>query len=262
MKTIELDIMDEIDRICRDHGLTYFLGYGSALGAVRHGGFIPWDDDMDLIMPRNDYEKLIDNFSNWCKVDHLSLIFSRNGSSVYQFVKIIDTRTIVKERYVSDSYKIGIWVDIFPLDGIPKNKAKVFQQNAWLTTLLALSLSDPNNGTTPLRKAVKKALGPLAQRLDPVRYARKIDDNARLCQKTDDEAYLEIVSMANQAMVQPKEWFTPLEVPFEDRHYFIPANYEEYLTLNYGDWRTPPPKDQRQTHTTSVFWAPSTNDEL
>ena len=62
MKQIELGIMDEIDAICREHDLRYYLAYGSLLGAMRHGGFIPWDDDMDIVMPRKDYEKLLGNF--------------------------------------------------------------------------------------------------------------------------------------------------------------------------------------------------------
>ena len=101
MKAVELEIMDEIDAICRQHGLTYFLGYGSVLGAVRHGGFIPWDDDMDVIMPRDDYEQLIAHFDKWRTSKNYALTFCRNDTSVYQFVKIIDTRTSVKERYVS-----------------------------------------------------------------------------------------------------------------------------------------------------------------
>lgn len=130
MKAVELEIMDEIDAICRQHGLTYFLGYGSVLGAVRHGGFIPWDDDMDVIMPRDDYEQLIAHFDKWRTSKNYALTFCRNDTSVYQFVKIIDTRTSVKERYVSASYKTGVWVDIFPLDGIPKDTKRVFRRNA------------------------------------------------------------------------------------------------------------------------------------
>ena len=64
IKRIELSIMKELDRICREHGLTYSLAYGTALGAVRHGGFIPWDDDIDIVMPRPDYDRLLSLFKN------------------------------------------------------------------------------------------------------------------------------------------------------------------------------------------------------
>ena len=254
MKAVELEIMDEIDAICRQHGLTYFLGYGSVLGAVRHGGFIPWDDDMDVIMPRDDYEQLIAHFDKWRTSKNYALTFCRNDTSVYQFVKIIDTRTSVKERYVSASYKTGVWVDIFPLDGIPKDAKRVFRRNARLTASLALALSDPSNGTTPLRKLAKKLLDPIAKRMDPAHYSRLIDDNAHHCEKTDEAAYLDIVSMADPDIVQPSSWFEPNEVDFENRRYFIPRSYDEYLTLNYGDWRTPLPESQRHSHTTEAYW--------
>ena len=161
MKAVELEIMDEIDAICRQHGLTYFLGYGSVLGAVRRdGGFIPWDDDMDVIMPRDDYEQLIAHFDKWRTSKNYALTFCRNDTSVYQFVKIIDTRTSVKERYVSASYKTGVWVDIFPLDGIPKDAKRVFRRNARLTASLALALSDPSNRHNTPAQARKETARP------------------------------------------------------------------------------------------------------
>lgn len=221
---------------------------------VRHGGFIPWDDDMDVIMPRDDYEQLIAHFDKWRTSKNYALTFCRNDTSVYQFVKIIDTRTSVKERYVSASYKTGVWVDIFPLDGIPKDAKRVFRRNARLTASLALALSDPSNGTTPLRKLAKKLLDPIAKRMDPAHYSRLIDDNAHHCEKTDEAAYLDIVSMADPDIVQPSSWFEPHEVDFENRRYFIPRSYDEYLTLNYGDWRTPLPESQRHSHTTEAYW--------
>ena len=69
MKEIQLELMDELDRVCREQGITYFLAYGSLLGAVRHGGFIPWDDDMDVVMLRADYERLIAGFDEWKSSD-------------------------------------------------------------------------------------------------------------------------------------------------------------------------------------------------
>lgn len=233
MKAVELEIMDEIDAICRQHGLTYFLGYGRVLGAVRHGGFIPWDDDMDVIMPRDDYEQLIAHFDKWRTSKNYALTFCRNDTSVYQFVKIIDTRTSVKERYVSASYKTGVWVDIFPLDGIPKDAKRVFRRNARLTASLALALSDPSNGTTPLRKLAKKLLDPIAKRMDPAHYSRLIDDNAHHCEKTDEGGISRY-----RLNGRPRYCAAVLVVRaprsrLRDRRYFIPRSYDEYLTLNY-----------------------------
>ncbi|MCB5604020.1 LicD family protein, partial [Bifidobacterium breve] len=93
MKEIQLELMDELDRVCREQGITYFLAYGSLLGAVRHGGFIPWDDDMDVVMLRADYERLIAGFDEWKSSDRFSLVWYRDGKSIYSFVKLVDTTT-------------------------------------------------------------------------------------------------------------------------------------------------------------------------
>lgn len=155
---------------------------------------------MDVIMPRDDYEQLIAHFDKWRTSKNYALTFCRNDTSVYQFVKIIDTRTSVKERYVSASYKTGVWVDIFPLDGIPKDAKRVFRRNARLTASLALALSDPSNGTTPLRKLAKKLLDPIAKRMDPAHYSRLIDDNAHHCEKDRPRRHISISS----------QWPTPI----------------------------------------------------
>ena len=89
MKEIQLELMDELDRVCREQGITYFLAYGSLLGAVRHGGFIPWDDDMDVVMLRADYERLIAGFDEWKSSDRFSLAWYRDGKSIYSFVKLV-----------------------------------------------------------------------------------------------------------------------------------------------------------------------------
>ena len=115
IKRIELSIMKELDRICREHGLTYSLAYGTALGAVRHGGFIPWDDDIDIVMPRPDYERLLSLFKNGLKCLY-KLVSYRDGSSIYQFAKLIDENTSSYETFVGRDHATGLWVDIFPIE--------------------------------------------------------------------------------------------------------------------------------------------------
>lgn len=261
IQSIQLGITDEIDRVCREHDITYFLAYGSVLGAIRHGGFIPWDDDMDVIMPREDYERFVTHFDEWTKNEYHAISFCRNNTSAFQFAKVVDTRTLIKARYVNEAYKLSVYVDIFPLDDMPRDKKKVFRRNKYLTYALSLALSDPSEGRTPFRRVVKKILYPLAKRMNPVTYACKIDENAHFCPKGPEDVYVDIVAAGDPELAQPKEWFVPLEVPFEDRHYFIPANYEAYLTMNYGDWRTPLPEKDRFTHASEAYWIVDDTEE-
>ncbi len=134
MKAIELDIMDEIDRVCAAHGVEYFLGYGTLLGAVRHGGFIPWDDDMDIVMMRDQYELLMDHF---------------------------------------------------------------------------------NKGAS--------------------------------------DRVIDVVGEGNPDKTYPKSLFKPVRVKFEDREYAAPAGAEEFLTIEYGDWRTPPAESDRAVHVMEAY---------
>lgn len=111
MKLIELEIMDEIDRVCRKEGFSYFLGYGSCLGAARHQGFIPWDDDMDIIMPRDDYERFVGGgFDSMKTVERYKLASYRDRSGIFPFTKVVDASTIVYDTFTQKRYATGVWV--------------------------------------------------------------------------------------------------------------------------------------------------------
>ena len=120
LKKVELDILICFDRICRENSLRYSLAYGSLLGAVRHKGFIPWDDDIDVIMPRADYEKLLklDNIGENMKIFHF-----RNSDYFYPFAKMCDIRYKLFESYRPEKC-LGPYIDIFPLDYLPDDKRK------------------------------------------------------------------------------------------------------------------------------------------
>ena len=96
MKRIELDIMIEIDRVCRENGISYVLMYGTLLGAHRHGGFIPWDDDIDICMYRDDYERFLEVFPQTQDSGKFDVVNYRNGKGIYPFTKVVDTTTVMR----------------------------------------------------------------------------------------------------------------------------------------------------------------------
>lgn len=179
MKEIQLELMDELDRVCREQGITYFLAYGSLLGAVRHGGFIPWDDDMDVVMLRADYERLIAGFDEWKSSDRFSLAWYRDGKSIYSFVKLVDTTTRVLENFVDKKTSTGVWVDIFPLEDLKPGDRRPYRKNALLSLVRGFIVADPSVGSSAFVKLVKRIVCPFARRLDALKYARAIDENAR-----------------------------------------------------------------------------------
>ena len=118
MQQLELNILLELDRFCQENGLVYYLAYGSLLGAVRHKGFIPWDDDVDVWMPRPDYDKLMRLFHHdqkGTKIPYYRLVTPMDRDSRPSFVKIMDTRTIKKEKNCDYSTGgLGVEIDVFP----------------------------------------------------------------------------------------------------------------------------------------------------
>lgn len=252
MKQVELEIMDEFDRICREHNLVYCIAYGTLLGAVRHKGFIPWDDDMDVIMPREDYETLLEHFNEWRSSDKYELDCYRNGKSFYTFAKIIDTTTIVYENFVRKELSTGIWLDIFPLDRVSMDNKEIISRINRLDMIRNLIVADPNNGSNAAIKAAKKLICPILSKFDVQKYCEKID---KLCLESNKLGVETVGCLITSDVppLYPISIFETIDMPFEDRIYKAPKDYEEFLSIAYGDWKTPPPENCREIHTADVY---------
>ena len=116
-KTIEKDILLDIVDFCDTHGLRYYIAYGTLIGAVRHQGFIPWDDDIDINMPREDYNEFLRTYN--AERENYRVIDPRSDIARHSFAKVIDVRTVKDEPMINCREPLGIDVDIFPLDGMP-----------------------------------------------------------------------------------------------------------------------------------------------
>lgn len=255
MREIQLDLMDELDRICREQNISYFLGYGTLLGAVRHGGFIPWDDDVDVVMLRAEYERLIAGFNAWKSSDRFALSFYRDGKSIYPFAKLVDTTTCVYENFVDKKRTVGVWVDLFPLDDVDPADVKPFKRNAWAALVRSFIVADPSVGSNAVVKLAKRIVCPFAHRLDPVKYARKVDENAMRAYPHGggSDIVADIVGEGKPHFLFPKHLFEPMEMKFEDRTYLVPVGFEEFMNIQYGDWRTPPDEGDREIHTFEAY---------
>ncbi len=247
IKEMQLAILDNIDSYCKRHNLRYFLAYGTLLGAVRHKGYIPWDDDIDIHMLRPDYEKFIADYNN--QSSNYRVIENRIDSNYTQtFAKVHDTRTQVIETKFNYGGTFGIYIDIFPLDPIesPEQIKKVCNYRRLLDSKAAV-IGSNHTLRQNITYAIKKLLLlPLSRK----KIVQKI--NRIITKGADNPAATHLCSFCSYTAQHeqfPREMFQetiPLE--FEQRQYPAPRDYHTYLQAKYGNYMQLPPKEKQVTH--------------
>lgn len=256
-KQAELDILIAVDTVCREAGLIYLLSDGTLLGAVRHKGFIPWDDDVDIMMPRPDYESLFvafrsDGVRN--RFPYYQLISYRDKSSIYPFFKVIDTRTLVIEKYVDPKYKSGVWIDIFPIDGLSDSN-EPFAQNRKTMRKYDLLVANVNEGTSTTAKIAKRVLKPFASMGKSIyQVAREFDECLASCQIAEGKDVGEVMWCLEADGRMPYELIDAIEIEFEGHSFMAPRIYDRYLTCLYGDYMQLPPEKDRVPHPCDAYW--------
>lgn len=252
---LQLDIMDEVHRICVKHGITYYMLAGTLLGAVRHRGFIPWDLDIDIGMPREDYERFREiapreAAKRFGYLDHNSY---RNYIRPHALMVRRDTRIHLKyDRFNRKVMDLGVYIDIFPLDNAPDGEKQRIAHDKKLKKLRRIKdIRNPycysGNG---FRRFVHGTLSVL-------HWWRSIKGLNRKQQKWMQKYRYQdtkcICSMASQyaykKQCMPKEIYgAPVLLEFEGRMYYAPREYTQYLTRLYGDYMQLPPPEKRQAN--------------
>ena len=265
-KKIELEILKSFKRFCNDNGLNYYLCGGTMIGAVRHSGFIPWDDDIDVIMPRPDYRRFIEIFPkdgiNSYKL--LSPYTVKDCCIVYS--KLYDTKTVKYDKEYAEKYwKYGVDIDIFPTDGVPsddKECERYFRkQYRDFHKFLALVGGFYFSGSLP-KKAIKylytfiiKLLGRI-KLLDANEIAMRINERAEeyTIEASNRIAISIFPHYGKKEIVDKNGFLRKMEMKFEDDYFTVPSNYDEYLTSLYGDYMKYPPIEKQVTHHLSDFY--------
>lgn len=245
LQLVALDILKIYDAFCREHNLKYSLYGGTLLGAVRHKGFIPWDDDLDVCMPRSDYDK----FLHLWKKHHPAGYILQNKENSDQFTQSFskirkDHTTFLQSKEEAGKYHTGIFLDVFPLDRIPKNKFDriVYKLNCMIYQLLTREFPPNSNGWI-LRIGSMAILSCI-----PKRYRKTIREKTlKKIIRYDDQPDMEFACI--HAMEYLQMSFSPslfdeyIELPFEDGRFMCIAGWDEYLQVEYGDYMQLPPKD-------------------
>lgn len=246
----EFELLQEFDRVCSRLGLPYFLVCGSALGAVKYGGFIPWDDDVDVAMYRQDYEKFLESAPELLD----GRLFLQNYRSEPRFPQIYsklrDSRTTyIEKTAASIPMNHGVFIDIFPLDGYPAGKTAQkwleFRKRLYQSILMS-AYEFPRSGLSGVLCKTYRLLGlhrrsgKIAVRLDKILSRYAVEGTERICNHGNWQGKLEYAPCwhygAGSAAV------------FEGLRVRIPEGYDGYLTQKYGDWRAELPPEQQMGH--------------
>ena len=236
---VELELLQELDRICRKHGITYFADYGTLLGAVRHGGFIPWDDDIDVVMLRPDYERFRQIAAEEIKAP-LFLQNTYTDGFISAFSKLRHSQTSAIEFPNNRSINQGIFIDIFPLDGVAdgtgrQDKLFRIQLELWRTIM------DADNLRQDLQSGAELCLpGSLLARLLKLSRVERFAEFERFFRNHFQEAArLDFITdsfLGKNVQVLREYYEDVVYLPFEGINIPVPGDYHSVLQCRYGDY--------------------------
>lgn len=262
LHTVLLDIYKDLDRICTKHHLKLMLSGGSVLGAVRHQGFIPWDDDMDLMLERSEYEKLLDIIETEMQHDYYLYAPRRKNGTMSFAARIVKKNTcMLVDRCANGPFHKGIWIDILPIDYTYTSKFKRFFTGItsdFLRGIAGVSFwykyaGRSNSSNNTLSKRVRLFLGFLCQFMNPQKIYNIFD---KFAAKPRDNQYMTIAAGRNRYVKETlptKVFFPPSKGVFAGMEVLLPGDSDAYLKNLYGNYMQIPPPEKREKHAVLRF---------
>ena len=244
LRQIQMGILDKVHQFCEQHNLRYFLSSGTLIGAVRHKGYIPWDDDIDIYMPRQDYERFLQTFSD-DQGAYRAINPVTEPHYYYTFAKVVDQRTRMVEKE-TEGYEIGVYMDIFPVDYVTEDlqeRERTFKRKKLLYKIRRCKISRSNPLQSKLAYFVYRHW-PLSVRQIERRIRQLIVHDTptqTVCNMTE-------AGPALKGCFPAEDIASAVDIEFEGKMYKTMVGYEDYLQRTYGDYMTLPPVEQRVTH--------------
>lgn len=253
----EKEMLREIDKFFKKHNMTYYLWAGTLLGAIRHKGFIPWDDDIDLVMTRPEYNKFVDYLKHHENKISNSLVvegYELGNNNDFPILKVYNKNIRVDDQIEKvDKY---LWIDVFPLDGTPQKNKRYYKKCRFLYNIFLLKREQKNNVPLMAANKVKRIIKNVAMFILKLwNYDSYLKFYYKYCTKYDydNSNYLNYNLMADCISVYDKNDFESYELEFCDLKVNGIKNYDKILTLNYGDYMQLPPKDKRTSHEVKAY---------
>lgn len=249
LHSVLFELLCEFDRICKKHNIQYFLDSGTALGAIRHGGFIPWDDDLDVGMMRSEYEKFLKVAPE--EIGEKYVILSKKIDVAYKkyHIKLVRKNTIYPE-IGNENYKYkGIFIDIFPFDKVSDNinkRKSDFKKDLLYKKLISLKTSKIYCTSIP------KMLLHYFLKLVPINWLEMKMYTLWIQHNESESSYATCYlykMLQNRNIVFPISSLLPVkQIQFENKVFSIMHNYDNYLNIMYGEYMKLPPENKREFH--------------
>jgi lipopolysaccharide cholinephosphotransferase len=256
LQETELKILIEFDKACKKLGVNYSICGGTLIGTVRHKGFIPWDDDIDVAMLREDYEKFIAEGQKFLPDNLFIQTYESDKEYIHNFAKIVNLSTKLVERTTRNlNTKNGIYIDIFPIDAISNNKLRRKIDNFLVSTIYLIKHSSNilwiEKTVNPIRKTIKYILHPLSkfigtQNLNRLETYIKVRNNKKENKLTYADYYLFPLVGFENINTMPIDIFKETQrIDFEGYKVLAVKDWDTYLTATYGNYMELPPEEKR-----------------
>jgi len=247
IKEIELGVMDYIHNLCQKENINYSLAYGTLLGAVRHKGFIPWDDDVDIALKREEYDKLYQAILQDDDAIYKVISFENDARYPYPFYRVYDARTVYDNNYIENDIELGICVDVFPFDYYKDVNKEMVKLDTY-RRLSVYTLYGVHNKNAQLKNILRYAMV-LVFRLTRVKiWNKKMNDLAMQAKEGEYIDYL-MENKTRSTKFDKSLLDNVIDSSFEDRVYKIPESYAQILTAIYGDdFMEIPPVEKQVQH--------------
>lgn len=257
LRQIQMGILSFVDKVCRENKIKYSICYGTLIGAIRHGGYIPWDDDIDIILLRKDYDRFIELLSKLKNPVYELFSINKTPKYYHPYAKVSDSRTLLIEPDIEAN--IGVNIDIFPVDDAPDEELeqkKILARVKNYINLFVITGLKWRSKRPLIKNMFMMVIQFLLLPIPRLFFSRKIDKLARLAVKGESNTRGCLVWGYGKKELMPSNIFDSYtDVKFENITVMALAEYDKYLSHIYGDYMQLPPEEKRVTHHSfKAYW--------
>lgn len=247
VREYQLDILNELDRHCRENNLKYFIIAGTLLGAVRHKGYIPWDDDIDVVMLRDDYEQFITKYYNDA---YYVSCYQKNKKHDLPYAKLCKSHTKMVEAVITEC-ELGVNIDIFPIDNVPEleeDRQKMFKKISFYRFILDMKGTTISKNRSLLKNNLLRVFQIVFKPVKVSYLVRKIDEIAKSASQKTTYCAEVVWGCGEKEVVKRSVFSESVYLEFEGRRYIAPVGWDKWLSKRYGEYMKLPPIENQVTH--------------